>query len=265
MRLIPAIICFMSLCGVVLAQGTVEAAPAEKVAGGSVFEILKSSDPNARRNACTALGKELRVGAPASRNIERKRRAVTALKKALKDKDSGVRMFAGRSLDLIEKGGAAQALRQVLGNEEDRGVKVEFIRILGKYKTEPNRDVLTSLLTDNDPITRSESVYALGKLGYPESGEKIVGMFADESEGVKVAAAKVAADLELTDAADEVLILLGDPIDEVRLRAARALRTLASVDMIRDIKKYKKKEKNKEVLALLADIIKDLKERGKND
>lgn len=263
MRILIFFICLFCAAPFLAGEDKTATATPERADNRSDLEKLKSKDPEVRWKACVALGKEFRKGSAASENIEKKKRIVNALKRALKDKNPGVRRFAGRSLDLIMKSESVTDIRNVLREEDNRGVKIEFIKILGKHKDEASRDLLHELLADKDLMVRSESIYALGKLDFQDSHEKIVSMLDDKAEGVRVAAAETAALLKITGASGKIEDLLGDANAEVRLRAAEALKAVGEKKQIKKLKKYRSKEEDAAVRKKLDELIKKLKEDKK--
>jgi HEAT repeat protein len=153
----------------------------------------------------------------------------------------------------------ASALRK----EKDRSAKAEFIDILGEKKYLAGIDQLDKALKDPDPIIRTKAIYALGKIKSPLSNEKILSMLDDETEGVKVAASDVSAQMGIDAAEPKIMLLLANNNQEVRLRAVEALQTVAKPGSVDQLIEYKKSEKDPAVAKALADLIQKLSEKEK--
>ena len=93
--------------------------------------------------------------------------APRALTNALSDPDKGVRMIAAWALFRIEDPESVTALEQALNREEDKDLRMGYIRALGAIG-ERSSAALARLIDSRDPQVRAVVVEALaGKGGGP--------------------------------------------------------------------------------------------------
>lgn len=133
------------------ALGNLDAARAVEVLG----DAMSSSSRRVRMLAIWALGNASPKTAPRS------------LLGALSDSDKGVRMIAAWALFRIEDPESVPALEQALNREDDRELRMGYIRALGAIG-ERSSAALARLLDSKDPQVRAVVVEALaGKGGGP--------------------------------------------------------------------------------------------------
>ncbi|MDY3563452.1 HEAT repeat domain-containing protein [Gemmata sp. JC673] len=200
------------------ALGAVDA-PAEHAAP-PLIEALADGNDMVRAKAAEALGK---LGAEAAEV------AVPHLVKALRDRDSWVSALAAEALGEMGVGqGVVPGLIRALGHVNPQ-VRANAAEALGKLGSSAGmaRAALEKAATDEDGAVRARAVRGLGTLGSPTIGTArlVREAFKDTDPVVRTGAAAAAAawDRPPEDLLADLLPLLRDPNDQVKVQVCETL------------------------------------------
>ncbi|MCF7807449.1 MAG: HEAT repeat domain-containing protein [Candidatus Marinimicrobia bacterium] len=123
--------------------------------------------------------------------------AAPALRTALTNPDESlrVRIAAAEALREIGDLGTGDLAIKLLNEEIDPELKAALLRLIGTLGVPRHRLTLISLLDAPEFIIRIHTLKALGHIGEPGDGEKILASFNDESDWVALHAARALLDL----------------------------------------------------------------------
>jgi HEAT repeat protein len=184
--------------------------------------VLKDESEIVREMAADALGK---IGS---------REAVDILIEMFKNKDVPTRKHGAHALGLLGSPTPEERLLDVIFNgwslsgrvlDRDRSVTLKAVTIL------------VEALADEDESVREESACALGKIGFSEAGDPLLGALKDKNPLVCVEAARALGVIRSPQAIRCLAKTLKDKDAGVRLSAAQALGVIRSPQAIRCLAK----------------------------
>jgi HEAT repeat protein len=175
--------------------------------GERVSQLLKSEASGVRLSATGALGK---IGGE---------QAVTALIKALHDKDRGVRERAAEALNKIGREQAVTALIKAL-KSENRRVRARAAETLNKIGREQAVTALIKALKSEDRGVRKGAAEALNKIG---EEQMLAALIKDKVLGMRLNAAEMLGKIVGEQAVAALIEALNDKASFVRKRIAMAL------------------------------------------
>jgi HEAT repeat protein len=182
-------------------------------------------------------------------------RDVEGLIHALSDKDNIVRMGAARALGWIGDVRAVQALKKAL-KDNDSAVRVLAEEALKKLES-PDVEALKKALKDNDENVRRNAVEQLKRIGGDWAAESLIATLNDPAVEVRKAAAKSLGNIGSKAAIGSLIYALEDQDHYVGWTAAEALDKIDDPDAKYAVKEYREKEKQKaekEEKKLIAEI-----------
>lgn len=167
-------------------------------------------------------------GAAASRLGEppsgRRQEAVEGLLVLAEDSDGAVRATAFESLGMLEASDAIDILAAAF-DDPHPAARQAAVLALGRIAPASGAETIAPLLDDRRPEMRFSAVWTLSSLGVAHASA-IASSLGDEDPEVRSLAAQCLGDLEATDRADEIAVLLDDISEQVRFDSARALAAL---------------------------------------
>ncbi len=172
-----------------------------------------------------------RIEAAANLGTLRSPTALPALVRALDDRDTGVRTAAVRAVGEV---GGAKALTALVGmlGDPSRAVARRAEEILAEKGREIAGEIVAYLRETDQPAGRQAAVELLGWLRAPEAAPPLLALVGDPNDELRIRAVKAAAAIGDPRFLEPFHALLADPRWEVRCQAAKGLGLLGSPESI---------------------------------
>ncbi|MCC4771564.1 DUF4062 domain-containing protein [Methanosarcina sp. DH2] len=152
---------------------------------------------------------------------------ISAIIRALKDKDVFVRRTAAESLGNIKSEKAVKPLINLL-KDEDGSVRFDAAESLGNIKSEKAVQPLINALKDENENVQWSAANALGNIKSEKAVQPLINLLKDEDWSVRWNAAEALGNIKSGEAVQPLINLLNDEDERVRDNAIRTLGNMKS-------------------------------------